>query len=278
MTGPVVAALLLIVSNVEGISAATCACGKVTVHVRSGPGTTHSTIGNIYPGFCYMFKGDESKASGYEWAHIDYDGKDGWVAENYVDLKTCPSSVASNPSSGAHTSTHTGTSTHAGCPRIISKSEWGARTPKAGQLHLHGAVKYAFIHHGASAACHTENSCAAMARAYQRDHIDSRGFNDVGYSFLIGEDGNAYEGRGWDIVGAHTKGYNSDGLGFCIMGNYMERLPDSKALDTVQRLIACGVAKGKIQSNYILRGHRDVGATACPGTKLYALIKTWPHY
>lgn len=34
-----------------------------------------------------------------------------------------------------------------------------------------------------------------------------RGWDDIGYSFLVGQDGNVYEGRGWHHVGAHTQGY-----------------------------------------------------------------------
>lgn len=34
---------------------------------------------------------------------------------------------------------------------------------------------------------------------------------------MVGEDGNVYEGRGWDQVGAHTYGYNSVGLGKYLM-------------------------------------------------------------
>ena len=33
----------------------------------------------------------------------------------------------------------------------------------------------------------------------------------------MGEDGNAYEGRGWDTQGAHTRGYNSVGLGIDVL-------------------------------------------------------------
>jgi hypothetical protein len=36
-----------------------------------------------------------------------------------------------------------------------------------------------------------------------------RQYCDIGYSFLIGGDGNVYEGRGWDRLGAHTEGFNS---------------------------------------------------------------------
>ena len=34
------------------------------------------------------------------------------------------------------------------------------------------------------------------------------GWPDIGYNYLVGEDGQAYEGRGWNKEGAHTYGYN----------------------------------------------------------------------
>lgn len=62
------------------------------------------------------------------------------------------------------------------------------------------------------------------------------------------------------------------------MGNFMTHAPNDMAINAVKSLIHCGVQMGKITHNYVLKGHRDVGQTACPGDKLYALIKTWPHY
>jgi len=50
--------------------------------------------------------------------------------------------------------------------------------------------------------------------------MDDRGWWDIGYNFLIGEDGNAYEGRGWDYVGAHAPGYNTQSIGICILGHF----------------------------------------------------------
>lgn len=42
----------------------------------------------------------------------------------------------------------------------------------------------------------------------------------VCFSFLVGGDGTVYEGRGWGVVGAHTKGNNHDSLGIAFMGNF----------------------------------------------------------
>lgn len=66
--------------------------------------------------------------------------------------------------------------------------------------------------------------------------------------------------------------------GFCVMGDFTTHAPNDLAINAVKSLIDCGVKLGKITHNYVLKGHRDVGQTACPGDKLYALIKTWPHY
>lgn len=45
-----------------------------------------------------------------------------------------------------------------------------------------------------------------IVRQIQTFHIESRGWFDIGYNFLIGGDGAAYEGRGWKTEGAHTLG------------------------------------------------------------------------
>lgn len=45
---------------------------------------------------------------------------------------------------------------------------------------------------------------------------------DHPHSFLIGEDGLVYEGRGWDTEGAHTGStWNPMSIGISFMGNYM---------------------------------------------------------
>jgi len=76
------------------------------------------------------------------------------------------------------------------------------------------------------------------------------GWADIGYSFLIGEDGRVYEGRGWNVVGAHTLGYNSVAFGFSIMGDFMQRLPNDLALTATQNIIACGVELVCIDSGF----------------------------
>nr|XP_034328898.1 peptidoglycan-recognition protein SC2 isoform X1 [Crassostrea gigas] len=161
--------------------------------------------------------------------------------------------------------------------KIYSRATWGARHPKSVTT-MHTPASLFFVHHTEGSFCHDFTSCAAQARGIQNYHMDSRGWSDVGYSFLVGEDGAVYEGRGWHHVGAHTQGYNSRGFAASVMGSFMHRKPNDAALNAIKNLIQCGISHGYITSSYHLYGHRDVGSTDCPGDALYHEIRTWPHY
>jgi len=94
----------------------------------------------------------------------------------------------------------------------------------------------------------------------------------------VGGDGNIYEGRGWDEIGAHTGGFNSVGYGVCFLGSFMSSTPNSAAENTFHQLADCMLQNGKISSGYELKGHRQTGPTECPGDGLYAEIQSWPHW
>lgn len=42
--------------------------------------------------------------------------------------------------------------------------------------------------------------------------IDNK-WADIGYHFLVGENGKVYEGRGWNREAAHAPGWNNDAFG-----------------------------------------------------------------
>jgi N-acetylmuramoyl-L-alanine amidase len=115
-------------------------------------------------------------------------------------------------------------------------------------------------------------------RSIQNYHIDSNGWPDIGYNYLVGEDGRAYEGRGWDKVGAHTYGYNDQAVAVSVIGDFTARAPNQAAQDAVKNIFACAIQGGILRSNYEMFGHRDGGCTSCPGDSLYPVIRTWPQY
>ena len=55
-------------------------------------------------------------------------------------------------------------------------------------------------------------------------------------------------------------------------------LPPPQMLKAAKELIAFGVAKGYIHSEYKLMGHRQVRDTECPGGRLFDEISTWDHF
>ena len=102
---------------------------------------------------------------------------------------------------------------------IITKSQWGGRAAKS-KTSLANGQAYAVIHHTAGAYCSTQSACITQMKNIQNYHMDSLGWADIGYNFLIGGDGQVYEGRGWNTVGAHATNWNSKSIGISFMGNY----------------------------------------------------------
>ncbi|NXG18851.1 PGRP2 amidase, partial [Grallaria varia] len=168
------------------------------------------------------------------------------------------------------------------CPAVVPRCMWGARpyrgTPRLLLALPLGAV---YIHHTLEPGtpCHSFGACARAMRHMQRFHQDTRGWDDIGYSFVVGSDGYVYEGRGWHWVGAHTKGYNTQGFGLAFVGDFSATAPDAESLALVRdQLLPCAVRAGHVRHNYTVRGHRQLGTTDCPGSALFREIQGWPGF
>uniref|UniRef100_A0A3Q0T324 Peptidoglycan recognition protein 5 n=1 Tax=Amphilophus citrinellus TaxID=61819 RepID=A0A3Q0T324_AMPCI len=153
---------------------------------------------------------------------------------------------------------------------IVSRQEWGAVTPKQKEA-LKRSASRVVVHHTAYPSCKDLAECKTCLVSIQRYHMKDRKFDDIGYNFLVAGDGTVFEGRGWGVVGAHTKDHNSDSLGIAFMGNF-SNTPSKKAIVAVKQLLQSGVSAGFLQPGFALYGHRDLGNTECPGEKLYAAL------
>ena len=92
-------------------------------------------------------------------------------------------------------------------------------------------------------------------------HLD-RNWSGFGYNEYIKKDGTVYIGRG-DNVGAHTKGYNENGYGIALEGKYdVELMPIAQYDSLIERL---KYHKNRFVNLKSIAGHRDLGATSCPG-------------
>ena len=110
------------------------------------------------------------------------------------------------------------------------------------------------LHHAAAHTC----------TAQQIDNWHKgNGWSGIGYHFFIRKDGSIYRGRPEWAVGAHASGRNSDTIGVCVEGDYEEErtMPQTQK-NSVKEILR--YLKGKYPKAE-LKGHRDVGATGCPG-------------
>jgi len=83
------------------------------------------------------------------------------------------------------------------------------------------------------------------------------GWNDIAYTYLVCEDGRVYEGRGWNVRGAHTFGYNEIAVGICIIGDYQSRMPLPAAIQATHWLLDCGVEKVDNSDSRLLKQIRS---------------------
>ncbi|GLY96539.1 hypothetical protein [Actinoplanes sp. NBRC 103695] len=108
-------------------------------------------------------------------------------------------------------------------------------------------------------------SAAQTVREIQNFHMDTRGWSDIGYNFLINSiTGKVYEGRGWTVLGAHGAGHNTEDTGVCIIGKDKAGVQDVS--DAARRSFRALYedAKRRKGGNLKLLGHRDRGSTTCP--------------
>ncbi|KAM4039614.1 N-acetylmuramoyl-L-alanine amidase isoform 2-T2 [Anomaloglossus baeobatrachus] len=167
------------------------------------------------------------------------------------------------------------------CPAVIPRCLWEAKPYKGTPTLLQPPLAHVYIHHTyePSRPCLSFQECTADMRSMQRFHQVDRGWDDIGYSFVVGSDGYLYEGRGWHWVGAHTRGHNSIGYGISFIGDFTSSVPDTRILQLVKDgFLKCATRSGYILPNYTIQGHRQVVNTTCPGDALFQEITVWEHF
>ena len=183
-------------------------------------------------------------------------------------------------------------------PTVIPRAAWGAPAQACAPA-VASTLVGAVVHHTAD-----PNTYTTVAQAEQQIHndavyhINSLGWCDLGYNFVVDKWGNIYEGRANSltqaVVGAHAGGFNTGTVGVAMLGTY-DTAPSAATQEGVARIIgwrlgAYGIdpqgsmtyytgdggvgAKYHNQNVALPRvfGHRDVWYTACPGNGGYGAL------
>lgn len=104
-----------------------------------------------------------------------------------------------------------------------------------------------------------------------------RGFDGIGYHYIVYIDGSVHEGRPLNKVGAHCKGHNAHSIGICYIGgvDLNGKPKDTRTLAQKDALVNLLMRLKRRFPKAVIRGHRDFAAKACPSfdaTKEYAGI------
>jgi len=96
----------------------------------------------------------------------------------------------------------------------------------------------------------------------------ARGFNDVGYHYIIRRDGTIEQGRELKTIGAHAKGYNSTSIAICYVGgkgdnNQPEDNRTTKQKEAMQDLVTA-LKKEFPDAEVVGHGNLPGVKKACP--------------
>lgn len=187
---------------------------------------------------------------------------------------------------------------------VISRAQWGAdeslRFDSSGKETFppaYYAAQKLTVHH--TDTTNDDPDPAATVRAIYRYHAIDREFGDIGYHYLVAEDGRVFEGRwsgtdgdpahdatGKVVTAAHVNGWNSGNVGVAVLGSLTNQGPRAGARSSVESVLAdlagrhgidpqgsgtyTNPVNGTTWTGPNIPGHRDFAATECPGGALYA--------
>ncbi len=174
-------------------------------------------------------------------------------------------------------------------PPIVARSAWGADESLRKGTPEFAPVQRLDIHHTVTA--NNDPDPASTVRAIYAWHTQGNGWNDIGYNFLIDQNGRIYEGRyarpyasgetptgenefKLGVIGAHTLNNNTGTVGIALLGTFNTAAPTAAQQASLVKLLAWEADRHGIDpmaSGSIL-GHRDLYSTECPGDGAYALL------
>ena len=171
-------------------------------------------------------------------------------------------------------------------PALIHQAEWRAGLPPPSYTRSFSDVEHVIVHH--SAGSNSNTNFEQVVRDIYLYHTQVNGWSDIGYNYLIDQEGTIYAGRDPgdgeqdNVVGAHFCGKNTSTMGICLLGNYETAQPTTASLQSLSNLTAWKMKHEQLDpfGNAIhrgedldrLAGHRDGCATLCPGENLYTRL------
>ena len=100
-----------------------------------------------------------------------------------------------------------------------------------------------------------------------RNMHKAKGWSDIGYHYLIGLNGERWEGRNVNLIGAHCEGHNSNSIGVCYVGGVDKKMQAKDTRTEKQKYALVALLKDlrKLYPNAKIYGHHDFNkGKSCP--------------
>lgn len=114
-------------------------------------------------------------------------------------------------------------------------------------------------------------SATPEGRNYTVEDIDrwhrQKGWNGIGYHYVIYRDGSVHAGRDIEIMGAHCAGQNAHSIGVCYIGGMTADNKKPKDTRTPEQKAALRDLVELLRTKYptaTVHGHREFASKACP--------------
>ncbi len=156
---------------------------------------------------------------------------------------------------------------------LTRRAEWGAKPPTEEYTPQQSLYRIT-VHHTEGRQTMTAADAKKEMSFIQSYHQNTRKWIDIGYHFLIDGLGNVYEGRPYNVYGAHVESNNTGNVGISIMGSYQapkDHHITPATLASLEKLIRELMGKQGISAKN-LYGHREINATDCPGNNLFPVF------
>ena len=191
-----------------------------------------------------------------------------------------------------------GSRSHCSCslPYAVPRTDWGASLGLGTGISIPPAsyttVTHLVVHH--EAGSNSSTNWAARVRSVWDLHVNTRGWQDIGYNYLVDPNGVLYVGRGGgdNVQGAHFT-CNGGTMGVCLLGDYTSVSPTTNALNKLTEILAWKACQRDITPTATsyhsasglqlanICGHKDNTpapscntGTACPGNTFYPQLST----
>ena len=156
---------------------------------------------------------------------------------------------------------------------IVRRSSWTTKKVRKNHRPMNGITRIT-LHHTGEYKGMIGKTDKQIIQAIENYHRNGRKWSAIGYHYLVGRDGNIYEGRPAHIQGAHVSGGNKHNLGISVVGDFERKAPNARQLATLKNFLDDMRSKYKVPRKRVY-GHRDIKPSICPGTQLYKWLQKY---